>query len=314
MKRILYIVLLMWCHTFCIEAQDKSLPGDTIRYIMKDVLRTDTLHMDKEDRIRTVQRIEIDTVGSAELSVNERVEKLEVTKSVFRRDWFVFASVGVHTFQGDYSDVADFFGTISPDVTAGIGYWFNPYIGISAQFTRSESRGYSGYVTGKYGFGYGEVMRAKDRTPYRYMKTDWWNTTVSLKLNITRLVSGYEGYRSLKNANQFILNVGGGCLYHLGYDQPRGTGYEWSGHAELQYSRFFDRRRRISLDVRLHWLFCHTNFDYESRRKDRLIDRMDSNIGLQAGFTLYLGRVRKKEKERIPLPPSEGVYDYYRIK
>lgn len=312
MKRILYIVLLMGCHALCMVAQNNALPGDTIRYIMKDVLRTDTLHMDKEDRMRTVQRIEIDTVGGTALSVHERVEKLEVIKSVFRRDWFIFASVGGHTFLGDYSGNGDFSGTLSPEVCGGVGYWFNPYIGLSARFIRSESRGYSEYIIGGHGFGYGELLEKADGTLYRKMKMSWWDTSLSLMLNVTRLVSDYEGYRSGRHMNQFILNLGAGCVHQLNYEQEHGTGYDWSGHAELQYSRFLGRKKRVSLDVRLRALFYHTNFDYESKRHDRLIDRTDWNIGVHAGITCYLGRLRgKKRIDRVLEADSFDYTDCY---
>ena len=267
---------------------------DTIRFVEEGRVGKDTLRF---------------TVSApAGQKPYELFESMPVSASIFRKDWVVFFTGGMHTFRGDYSGNGDFSGTLSPEISGGIGYWFNPYVGLACEFIRSESEGYSEYITGHHGFGYGDILEKEDGTMYRKMKTSWWDTSLSVMLNLTRLINGYEGYGSLKHRNQFMLNLGMGCVHQLNYHQQYGTGYNWSGHAELQYSRFFGRKKRFSLDVKLRCLFYHTNFDYESKRRDRLIDRIDGNVGLHAGFTCYLGKLREKKKIKGLL--SGGSYDY----
>ena len=70
-----------------------------------------------------------------------------------------------------------FSGTLSPDWSIGIGKWFTPGIGLKVEFIRSNSRGYTGYTTGHY--GYGDVLYKEDGTPYRKMKTGWWDISGS---------------------------------------------------------------------------------------------------------------------------------------
>lgn len=279
----------------CLPADGLSVRTDTIDFqiIKKDKTSTDTIRY---------------VTDHTSLPADKQLESMPVMKSIFRRDWFVFLTGGIHTFRGDYSNDGPFEGTLSPEVGGGGGVWLNPYAGLSAEFIRSRSRGYSEYVTGHYGFGYGDILEKEDGTLYRKMKVDWWDASLSVMLNLTRLITGYEGYGSLKNRNQFILNLGIGCVHQLNYNQRQGSGYSWSGHTELQYSRFFGRKRRVSLDVRLRCLFYHTNFDYESKRHDRLIDRIDANTGIHAGMTFYFGRLR--EKKRLRQLQKTGPYDF----
>jgi hypothetical protein len=300
--------LLLTLCSLCVNAQKKAktVKKDTVSFAIpaekeREVLRFNTADEEKGEIIRFEGKDE---------TVTTLKEQLEITKTIFRRDFFVFGLAGYHTFVGDYSSNGKFEDSLSPEFGGGIGFWFSPYFGVSAQFLRSESTGFSEYVTGDYGFGYGEIMYKENGTPYRKMKTEWWDVSASLKLNVSRFIMGYEGYRGKRNKNQFILNLGGGCLYHLGYDQQQGTGYEWTGHVELQYSRFFRKKRRLSVDVKARWMFMHTNFDYESKRHDRLVDRMDSHFGVQAGLTCYLGKLSKAKKAKMPKIPESGMYDY----
>lgn len=281
--------------------------SDTVRFVAKTPLRADTV------RFRNARLAHTDTLSfrpemNPGRSADNLFDVMPLKKVTYRNDWFVFANGGVHTFIGDHSGIASFGGTISPEFGGGFGYWFTPYIGVKAEFIRSVSRGYSRYVLGDFGFGYGPMLEDKNGEYYRKMKTEWWDVSCSVTLNLTRFATGYEGYRSRKNMNQFLLNVGIGCVHHLNYKQVQGTGYDWSGHAELQYSRFFGRTKRLSLDLILRWLFYSTNFDYESKRRDRLIDRMDSNLGLHLGVSYYLGKLNGKKK--IDKILTETSYDF----
>lgn len=241
---------------------------------------------------REVYRDTTDYVAPTELGVQKDsiLDPLRVVTNKFGKNWFVFATGGVHSFRGDYSNDGKFKGTLSPDWSIGVGKWFTPGIGLKVEFIRSNSRGYTGYKNGHY--GYGDVLYADDGTLYRKMKTGWWDISGSAILNLSRLFLGYEGYNSPKRMNQFMMNLGIGGVHHLGYEHSHGSDNEWSGHVELQYSRFFNRKKRFSLDIKARGIFYQTNFDLEYGQADRAANKWDCNVGIDIGFTLYLDKQR----------------------
>ncbi|MDO4160368.1 MAG: hypothetical protein Q4D41_07930 [Prevotellaceae bacterium] len=247
---------------------------------------------DKYKDYNEVYRDTVDYVAPTQTTLqNDTIfDPLRVVTNKFGKNWFVFATAGVHSFRGDYSSDGTFNGTLSPEWGVGIGKWFTPGVGLKVEFIRSNSRGYTEYLTGHY--GYGETMLKDDNTPYRRMKTSWWDISASAILNLTRLFYGYEGYNSPKRMNQFMLNLGIGGVHHLGYGHSHGSDNEWSGHAELQYSRFFNRKKRFSLDFKLRGIFYQTNFDLEYGQADHAAYKWDCNLGVALGFTFYLDRQR----------------------
>ncbi|MDE6453691.1 MAG: hypothetical protein K2L74_09730 [Muribaculaceae bacterium] len=213
-----------------------------------------------------------------------------VVTNSFGKNWFVFATGGVHSFLGDYSGCGKLSGTLSPDWSVGVGKWFTPGVGLKAEFIHSNSRGYTEYLTGHY--GYGDIMFRADGTPYRRMKTRWWDVSLDVILNLTRLYYGYEGYDSRRAMNQFMLNLGLGGVHHLGFEHGHGSDNELSFHAEFQYSRFFTRSKRVSLDLKVRALFYQTNFDLEYGQANHAASKFDANVGVNLGFTVYLGKKR----------------------
>lgn len=246
--------------------------------------------------------------SSAGVEGYDLYESMAVSRGVFSHDWMFTLSGGAHAFFGDRSSDGKFSGTISPELTIGAGKWLSDCIGVEIEFTRSESRGYTRHITGDYGFGYGPIHFKPDGTPYRAMKTAWWNIGANVMVNLSRLIMGYEGLMSRQRMNQFLLEAGGGCLHHLNYNQIYGNGYEWSAQIALRYSRFFSRRKNLSLDVKARWLMCFTNFDFESKTFDRLVDRFDSNVGISLGVTYYLGSTARGKSPRVILDSYSSSY------
>ncbi|RKV74781.1 MAG: hypothetical protein D8H91_14100, partial [Alloprevotella sp.] len=204
----------------------------------------------------------------------------------FLDNWFGYATGGVHTFLGDYSNYGPFSGTLSPDFSIGIGKWVTPGFGFKAEFIRSNSRG---YTNPGYGYRYGDIMTNAQGQQYRKMKTNWWDLSINGMFNLTRMIYGYEGYNSPRLKNQFIMSFGIGGVHHMGL-QGTGSDNEWSGHAELQYSRFFTKRKNFSFDVKARALVYQTNFDLEYGNRDRAAQKFDANVGIDLGFTYYFGR------------------------
>ncbi len=248
--------------------------------------------VEKYKDYKEVFRDTTDYIAPTELSMQKDsiLDPLRVVTNKFGKNWFVFVTGGVHSFRGDYSNTGKFKGTLSPDWGIGVGKWFTPGVGLKVEFIRSNSRGYTEYPTGHY--GYGDMMYKKDGTPYRKMKTGWWDISGSAILNLSRLFLGYEGYDSPKRMNQFMVNLGIGGVHHLGYGHDYGSDNEWSGHAELQYSRFFNRKKRFSLDVKARGIFYQTNFDLEYGQADHAALKWDCNLGVDVGFTFYLDKQR----------------------
>ncbi len=213
-----------------------------------------------------------------------------VVTNKFSKNWFVFATGGAHSFVGDYSGHGKFTGTLSPDWSVGVGKWFTPGVGLKVEFIKSDSKGYTEYLTGHYGFG--DIQFTDDGTPFRKMKTRWWDISIDVILNLTRLYRGYEGIGSKKAMNQFMLNLGIGGVHHLGFENGHGSDNELSFHTELQYSRFFTPGKRFSLDIKARALFYQTNFDLEYGQANKAASKFDANVGIDVGFTFYLGKKR----------------------
>ena len=244
--------------------------------------------VDKYKDYREVYRDTVDVVSPTYTRVvrDTVFNGQHIMTNGFLDNWFVFATGGVHTFFGDYSNYGAFSGTLSPDFGIGLGKWVTPGFGFKAEFIRSNSRG---YTNPGYGYRYGDIMTNAKGQQYRKMKTNWWDLSINGMFNLTRLIYGYEGYNSPRLKNQFIVNLGIGGVHHMGL-QGTGSDNEWSGHAELQYSRFFTKRKNFSFDVKARALVYQTNFDLEYGNRDKAANKFDANVGIDLGFPYYFGQ------------------------
>ena len=246
------------------------------------------------------QTVVSDTVrGEAVVQPQPTDDHYRVVTNRFWDNWFVFGEIGGHAFFGDYGSVGDFGGLLSPDFKVGVGKWFTPGIGMKLQFGMGNSKGYSKEETM---FVDGGQHTADDGTPYWKTKMKWLDFSVNAMFNLSRLFCGYEGKESDKLMNQFIASVGIGALHHYGISAQRN---EWSGHFELQYSRFFSKKKDISLDVKAHAMVYQTNFDGITNKANGENSRwFDSNVGLSVGLTYYF---KKRHWDRC-LQCEEPVY------
>jgi outer membrane protein OmpA-like peptidoglycan-associated protein len=79
--------------------------------------------------------------------------------------------------------------------------------------------------------------------------------------------------------NQFIASIGLGATNP--YDFVGYPNKEFAGHFELQYSRFFSKKKDFSLDARLRAIIYGTGFD-------GVFDQyFDENLSFNIGFTYY---------------------------
>ena len=248
----------------------------------------------------SAQTVVCDTVmGEAMVQPQPTDDHYRVVTNRFWDNWFVFGEVGYHAFLGDYGSVGDFGGLLSPDFKVGVGKWFTPGIGAKVQFGMGNSKGYSKEHTM---FAEGGQLTASDGTPYWETKMKWLDFNVNAMFNLSRLFCGYEGKDSKRLMNQFIASVGLGALHHYGIAAQRN---EWSGHFELQYSRFFSKRKDLSLDVKAHAMVYQTNFDAVTLKSNGEDSRwFDSNVGLSVGLTYYF---KKRYWERC-LECEQPIY------
>ena len=227
-------------------------------------------------------------------------DRYRVVTNRFWSNWFVLGNVGVHAFYGDYSSVGEFSETISPDFNVGVGKWFTPGIGAKLQFSMGDSKSFSKEQTH---YTYGDLLYSDNGTPYWKSKIKWWDLNINAMFNLSRLFCGYEGKISDELMNQFILSLGIGGVHHYDIKAQRN---EWSGHAELQYSRFFDKEKKFSLDLKAKALLYQTNFDnIVLKDGDKNTNWWDTNVGFSVGFTYY---IKKRHWDRC-LPGRAPVYN-----
>lgn len=219
------------------------------------------------------------------------VEDYEVTDNSHRvitnpwkSNWYVTADAGVNAFFGD-KHVGDFKYRLTPQFNIGVGKWLVPGFGIDLQFTGFRSKSHKSIDTDI--FTRDEPMRTdKDGNNYWQENIKWWDLSLNAKFNITRLIYGYEGDDSPRLLNQFIASLGIGATHHYGLSY--GSANEWSGHVELQYSRFFNPKKALSLDVKLRGLLYDSKYDGWSNNEKT--DLIDMNLSLNIGVTYYFNR------------------------
>ena len=276
MKKILLGILFLFCCSLChLKAQEYTL-------VSSDTLKCETC----------------ETFSQAQPTD----DRYRVVTNRFWANWFVLGGVGGHSFYGDYGHMNKFSETVSPNFHVGVGKWFTPGIGTKIQFARSNSKGFSEQETW---FTYGDLHETNDGTAYWKSKMRWWNLSVHAMFNLSRLFKGYEGKISDELMNQFILSAGIGTVHQMNIDAQRN---EWSGHLEFQYSRFFDKEKKFSLDLKAQGMFCQTNFDGIVLKKDgKKSVWWDANLGFSVGFTYY---IKKRHWDRC-LPGAAPIYNIY---
>lgn len=227
-------------------------------------------------------------------------DRYRVVTNRFWDNWFVLGNVGAHAFFGDFGSLGSVSEKISPNFSIGFGKWFTPGIGTKVQFGMSNSKGFSKQENW---FTYGEPLHTEDGTPYWKNKMVWSNFNISAMFNLSRLFRGYEGKISDELMNQFVFSAGIGTVHQRKIKAQRN---EWSGHLELQYSRFFDKEKKFSLDLKAQGMFCQTNFDgIVLKENGENSTWWDINTGFSIGFTYY---IKKRHWDRC-LPGGAPIYN-----
>lgn len=240
-------------------------------------------------------------------SLVEVIKKPQPTEDHFRvvtnrfwDNWFVLGDIGEYAYFGDYAGMGKFSGRLSPHFNFGIGKWFTPGIGVKLQFGGFRSKSYSAIKTW---YTYGDPLTTANGEQYWKSKMKWWDFNVNAMFNLSRLFYGYEDIGTDKLFNQFILSAGIGTVHH--WDTKGAQRNEWEGRLELQYSRFFNKEKSFSLDVKARGIFFQTNFDAIVLKPNGKHSRWwDANLGISVGVTYYF---KKRGWERC-VACSSPVY------
>ena len=277
MKKTIILALLCMFVTNNIYAQIEKLDEIQWQRVERDSLPVQVDSLLAEDYVPGMQPTD---------------DQYRVVTNRFWDNWWVYGDIGVHTFRGDWSGNGKFKETLSPNFTVGVGKWFTPGFGIKAQFGMGDSRGFTEIWT-PYAVGSEDnPMLKADGTPYWKLKTKWWDINANVVFNISRILYAWEGYNSDERFNQFFLSLGIGSVHHYdgelknkAWGEPYyGPKNEWYGNVELQYSRFFNRSKAWSLDVKLRGRFYETHFDLSPIAGRR----WDFNLGASVGVTYYI--------------------------
>ena len=270
-KQLMGILLLLCCSFSSLQAQE--------------IIKTDTVICETCETFSQAQPTD---------------DRYRVVTNRFWANWFVLGNVGAHAYFGDFGYLGNISEKMSPNFSIGFGKWFTPGIGAKVQFGMSDSKGFSKQENW---FTYGETMYTEDGTPYWKNKMVWSNFNINAMFNLSRLFKGYEGKVSDELMNQFILSAGIGTVHQRKIKAQRN---EWSGHLELQYSRFFDKEKKFSLDLKAQGMFCQTNFDgIVLKENGEKSFWWDINAGFSVGFTYY---IKKRHWDRC-LPGAAPIYN-----
>ena len=224
---------------------------------------------------QNVQNLDQQTIVNKSVEEEQVINNTHQVISNFWHDnWFMIGNAGINAFWGDYG-IGNLSSRLTPQFNIGFGKWFVPGFGAKVQLTgfrskenkSEEIKDFNTY----YKFNY---------YPYWNKAIKWWDLNVNMMFNLSRLIKGYEGIGSEKLMNQFIASVGIGATHHTGFKGEDSSNH-WSGHLELQYSRFFSPKKNFSLDATLRGIFYSTEFDLLSK------EYLDMNISLNLGFTYY---------------------------
>lgn len=274
MKKILLGILFLFCCSLChLKAQEYNL-------VSSDTLKCETC----------------ETFSQAQPTD----DRYRVVTNRFWSNWFVLGTVGGHAYFGDHGSLGKMNEKVSPNFSIGFGKWFTPGIGAKVQFGMSNSKGFSKQENW---FTYGDTKYTDDGTPYWKNKMQWTNFNINAMFNLSRLFRGYEGKISDELMNQFILSAGIGSVHQRNIEAQRN---EWSGHLELQYSRFFDKEKKWSLDLKAQGMFCQTNFDGIIQKHSGKF-WWDMNLGFGVGVTYY---IKKRHWDRC-VPGAAPIYNIY---
>ncbi len=227
---------------------------------------------------------------------NERVEystdKYKVETNRFWSNWFVTFNAGGQVYFGDHDKQIDFGDRISPALSAGIGKWFTPGIGLRLMYSGLKSKGATRkdwecemvHNTGEHVSGWYEGEGGYD---LQYSEYHMGNLHIDVMLNLINLIGGY------KESRKWDFSVHGGVGFAFVYDTPHE--YEASANIGFLTSWHFCKPLALNLDVR--GMFVNDRFDGEGGGRFG-----EGNLAVELGLSYYF---KKRTWDR-----AKTVYRY----
>lgn len=243
------------------------------------------------------------SLALAALCANAQAAEEEVTEYVFNPHWYVQAQVGGQETLGETS-----FGKLASfNAQIGVGYQFNPVLGLRLAVNGYQSRACS------------EVFNKDFKWKWNYIAP-----TVDLKVDLVNLIGGFNPYRVV-NAGIFAgigANIGfkndeaataNKAILTAAYPNGIPTGskalsYLWDGTKTRFVGQFgvycdFRLSNRVSLGLELQ---ANTLNDHYNSKK---ADNADWYFNALAGVKINLGETFSVRTRKIAVPTVETVVE-----
>lgn len=239
---------------------------------------------------------------------NDTIQERGVVVNRLRDNWFVTASGGIHWFKGDFNDYGKRKDRLSPDWYVGFGKWFVPAFALKMEFGMSNSKGFTNENNPTVFTITDELYHTEDGIGYYKQRMNWWDLNLQIMLNMTRLITGYEGPDSPKNMNQIILTGGVGAVHEFKKDAVIGSNL-CSVHSELIYNRFIDKGKHFSIDAKARLIAYQDNFDGNTSIDGK--KKWDCNLGFALGLTYNFKENTWQKPNRVSSEVSYMTREQY---
>ena len=207
----------------------------------------------------------------------------------FFDNWFISAGGGVNVYMGTADSKAKFGDRMAPAVTASIGKWITPSVGIRLSYWGLKAKGASlGYA--KY-----SEPRSLKTNGYAVEKFNFMNIHADFMWNLSSALGGYKEHRFW----EFVPF--GGFGYAESSKSGRGKDQEFAMTAGLI------NKIRLSRAVNVNWeingLMVKNTFDGVRGKK-----KVEGMIGTTLGLTYNFSR-RGFDRQKIYEKPDYAPYN-----
>lgn len=194
----------------------------------------------------------------------------------FFDNWFVGVGVGANMYQGEYDWKGDFFPRVSFALDVNLGKWVTPVLGLRAQYSGIQSKG---WTTANNVFA-----RAKDGE-YNKQKFGYHFVHADAMVNISNLFSGYKETRRW----DFIPYIGFGVAraHKTGY-----TNHKPAGVIGLINEIYISNRVDITLEGKQ--MIVGQGFDGETGGS-----KLEGMTSATVGVSVKLGKTNFKRVEKV---------------
>jgi len=192
-------------------------------------------------------------------------EKYQVFTNRFWDNWFIMIGGGGEMMLGNRDVHGSFKDRISPTANFSIGKWFSPGLGLRAQYSGLQARGYTDDPSNIY------IDGGRDADGYYKQKIKYMNIHGDILFNVSAMLGGYSESRGY----EFIPFLGFGFTNHI------------TGHANMGLAVNGGIINRFRLgkhwDLNLELAIMGTENDFDGELGGDF--GLDGNLYASLGFT-----------------------------